>query len=452
MSFGLVDRGPSKFQLRRKQAVEIAPGRGDLTRNSVALNGDWLTTPLDVLLAGGKTVSYANIYATQPRVFAAVQRMLQWSVRVPLKAYRTRDHARLDTGDHPVAEAIVRPWDRAGQAQLLQAMLGPMLIHGNALLTVERAPRSGRLSFEAKDWRRVLPIKGMRYGSISGWEVDRDTADEREVSVDYALHCAWWSPLGPLGVSPLQALGTTINVEDAARRWMVGSMENSGRPPSGIKADKEFLGLAREERQQLLQNLRDDVTRLYTGPENAGRPVVFPPGLSWDPIGHTAVEAELIDQRKINVEEINAVYQIPPPMVAVLDNATYSNIDTQREMIYTESVGPPLVLIETLFNVQVVNALYGDDVYVEFDFGKVLRGDRLKEIQALREAIGTGVLSPNEARGALDLEPSTAQGADDLWMPTNNLSRLLPEGEEPPPPPAPPPAPEQQPAEEPANA
>jgi hypothetical protein len=83
------------------------------------------------------------------------------------------------------------------------------------------------------------------------------------------------------------------------------------------------------------------------------------------------------------------------------------------------------VLIEEAINAQVIRALLREpDLYVEFDFAGVLRGDRLKEVQAIREAIGTGVLTPNEGRRALNYPASTDPLADELFMPANNLQPL----------------------------
>jgi phage portal protein BeeE len=112
-------------------------------------------------------------------------------------------------------------------------------------------------------------------------------------------------------------------------------------------------------------------------------------------------------------------------MMGDLRRATYSNITTLREMSYTDALGPPLVLLEQALNAQVVrHLLRADDLFVEFDFAGVLRGDRLKEVQALREAIGTGLMSVNEGRRVLNYPASDEPDADALWLPTNNLSPL----------------------------
>jgi hypothetical protein len=61
------------------------------------------------------------------------------------------------------------------------------------------------------------------------------------------------------------------------------------------------------------------------------------------------------------------------------------------------------------------------DMYVEFDFAGILRGDRLKEIEALREAIASALLTPNEGRGVLNQPKSDQDGMDDFYLPRNNL-------------------------------
>lgn len=419
--------------------VEVAPGRGDLNRVNVpvldlgGLAGPMLTPQSRTLfLVDGKAVTYSRIFAEQPWIAAAVMRMLTWAVRVPLKVYRrTGDDSRvrLRPEEHPLAAAIEQPWEGGFQAQLIMALLGPLLVHGNSVTEVDEG-RSGKIEFRTLPWDYLTPIQSSR-DTVDGWTVAGDYnfsgngIPSREVSADTAIHAAWWSPLGPLGVSPLRQLGTTIAIEDAAQRWARSIFRNSARPPSAIQASTEFLGLDKDVRDILLEQLREDVTALYAGPDSQGRPALLPPGLEWNPIGHTAVEAELMNQRHVDREEVCAVYQIPPPMLGDLRRATFANITELRQVAYTDGLGPPLVLLEQIVTARILRFLLReDDTYVEFDFSAVLRGDPLKEINALRAAVGMGLMTPNEGRTARNLPRSTEKHADELWMPWNNLQPM----------------------------
>lgn len=401
--------------------VEIAPGRGDLRFTSQPFSGGF--APSSVLVAGGKQVSFAHLFATQPMVGAAVMWLLAESVRVPLKTYRRvgdDSRERLRDGDHPLATAIAEPWERGSAAQLTMALLGSLSVHGNSVMPVEDGA-GGRLRFTASDYRFARPIMPWR-DTISGWDFDVD--DPRIISTagaDKVLHVAWWSPLGPLGVSPLQQLGVTLNIEDAAQRHQKAMLQNAARPPSAITTAKEFLGLTPEERSPLLAQLRGDIEALYAGPDNAGRPALLPPGLEWKPVGHTAVEAQLVEQRVVAREEIGAVYRIMPGCFG-LGLKEGGDLADQRQASYVDGLAPPLIFIEQCINAQIIRSLLREtDVYVEYDFAGILRGDKLKEIQALREEIKTALRTPNEGRALLNLPQSDKPGMDDFYLERNNL-------------------------------
>lgn len=404
--------------------VEIAPGRGDLNRSSSLLGGPEAFSTNELSLIGNKTISYTKLFQTQPWVAAAVMRMLTWSIRVPLKTYRrTGDDSRvrLRPEDHPLPASLAAPWDRGYLGGLIQALLGPILVHGNSLCEIEQGARD-MIEFRPKDWRFVRPVYAWR-DSLGGFNVDVDNpATQRGIGIDSLLHTTWWSPAGIVGTSPLQQLGVTVRIEEAAQRYQQAVFANGARPGSAITASDAFLGLDPAERQQLMAQLRADVTALYTLPENAGKPALLPPGLDWKAFGHSAVEADLINQRQVARDEIIAVYLIPPPFLGVLDKATFSNIEVQREMIYTDCVGPPLVLIEQVMNAQLIrNLLREDDIYVEFDFGAVLRGDRLKEVEAMREMIASALATPNEGRSKFNLPRDSNPMMDRFYLPFNNL-------------------------------
>jgi HK97 family phage portal protein len=416
--------------------TEIAPGRGNLNYTS----GGWGFVPewQTSLAVIGRTVSYAKLYRSQPWVAAAVRTLLELAVRVPLRAYERigdADNERrlLAPKDDPIAAVIAAPWDRGSSVGLTLSQLGPMLVHGNAVTQIIDGA-AGKFRFVPKDWRFAMPIMPWR-DFLAGFRFDTDLTGEfgeQNVPIDQVLHCSWWDPVGPtqqaIAASPLEQLGVTLTIEDAAQRWQRAMFANGGRPPSALIMAPEFLSMKPGERDQAKAQMRADLVNVYGGPENAGKPALLPPGVDWKAVGQTTVEAELVKQRQINREEVAGVYRIPPPMLGIMEKANYSNVESLREMVYPEHLGPKLILIESTINAQVLRDLLGrPEIFVEYDFAAVLRGNLLAHITALRQAIGSGLLTPNEGREDLGKMPSDQDGMDEFYLPMNNLS---PVGEE----------------------
>jgi HK97 family phage portal protein len=400
------------------QPVEVAPGRGDLRRSSVPVTMGGLQREVALI---DRHMSFARLYATQPMLAGPVGWLLRQSTRVPLKTYQrtgTDSRERLQAEDHPVAAAVAKPWERGSRVGLVQSLLGPYLVHGNALAEV-LLDRSGSLTFAPTDWRFANPIMLFR-GSIAGWELDADDpATRRKSPASAVLHVATWSPFGPLGISPLQQLGVTIAIEDAAQRHQRESLRNGVRSSLAVQMSDSFLGLALSERQQLMDSLRADIDEIYAGPDNSGRPLLFPPGLEPKPAGQTAVEAQLIEQRVVTRQEGISVYGLTPGALGIVERG--SELAEQRMQANTDGLAPPLLMIEAALNAQIIQGLLRmDDIYVEFDFAGVLRGDKLKEIEALRQSIGSALMTPNEGRTVLNLPKSDQEGMDSWFAPLNN--------------------------------
>jgi HK97 family phage portal protein len=411
---------------------EVEPGGGSLATSSVPFSVADSFGWYDASFLGGRPVSYAKIFAEQPWVGIAVMRLLTWAIRVPLKVYRRLDEdgdkQRLFPKDHRLAAAFARPWERGSQAELIMSLLGPLCVHGNDLVDINEGAR-GEIRFDPIDWRIVMPIRDVPvdpYSTIQGWRLYKPQGGIETRSAETVMHLRWWGPLGNLGISPLQQLRSTITSETAAVEYGVNSLERAWRPNGVVEISDEALKLDPDQLHALYLRSLKDLRANYSGQRNAGKIPVMPPGLSWtDAKQTTAVEAELIQQRLVNRNEIAAAYMIPPPMIGHLEKSTFNNVTTLREMAYTDALAPPLILIEQMLNAHLVQGLLREeDIFVEFDMGLILRGDRLKEIQALREGVSMGIYSPNEARGALHLPLSDNELADELWLPTNNLEPL----------------------------
>jgi HK97 family phage portal protein len=273
--------------------------------------------------------------------------------------------------------------------------------------------------FRPLDWRTLEP-KEIEPGSgdLDYWKRSQAGKDPEVIDVDDLVHFAWHAPAGVLGVSPLKQLGVSLRIEKAAQAYQEALFRNSARPSGGVTLPESVAG-DREFRKEL----RSDLATLHQGVDNAGRPVILPPGSKWEQFSITAHEAELIEQRKVGREEAAAIYNAPQPLIGILDHATYSNIAELHKILYGPVLGPWIKLGEETFNAQVIAhepAFAGQ--FVEFDLSEELRGDVVKEAAALRMQMQSGILTINEARQIKNLPKIDHPDCDRVMVPTNNMT------------------------------
>lgn len=413
------------FQVPGDEMVTVAGFPTGLARSSVPL----MLYPggAGVAMLGDRTVSYADLYGTQPMIASTVNKIVRQVTRLPLKVYRRTDAGRERVAGGYLFDLLRMPWPRASAKDVKQAMLLGPLVHGNGVLVKRRRPaRTGPVrSLRPVPYPALTPqIIG---GEVEQWENTGQVGDlPRWIDPGDVVHVAFRGLDGPLGVSPLAQLGVTLRIEDAAQRHQQGLLRNGAKPSGVIKQSEQYLQLPGDERQLAQDTLRADVDGLYAGPENSGRPLLLPPGLEWADTQHTAVEAELIQQRELAREEVCAVYDIPPPLVGILEHATLANVEEFNRMLFTAVLSPWLTLVEETIWAQLIAeepTIRGiDQLYVEFDLNDVLRGSLLQRSQALAAQIATGILTIDEAREvenrpAFDLPVTRAP-----LYPSNNLT------------------------------
>jgi HK97 family phage portal protein len=380
----------------------------------------------------GVIASFIGLYDSQPWVAAAVNKINRHVMALPLRLYRevTDDGEFEPVHQHPIMDLILHPWERCGSVQLKQKLSFPTLVHGNAVLgKIRDEPNGPPTQLVPLDWRFLIPWS-LDDGEILFWE---STQPDRAQfwGANEVVHVAFEAGNGDLGVSPLKQLGTTLRIDSNAQTYQASSMEKGVRPSGALMTEQDLTPAQRGE-------LRDEIRTTQAGADPLQSFFLLSGGMKWQPFSHTMVEAQLIEQRKLNREEVAAVYDMPPPLIGILDHATYSNIGEMYDRFYQTTLKPHLTLIADTLTAQLIKpepAWADERLFFEFDLSDVLRADTPEEITALAAGIGAGLYSPNEGRNRLRQRKSTQKGADLLYMPSNNLT---PMGQAPPEPAAPP--------------
>jgi HK97 family phage portal protein len=401
--------------------LKTTGGHNAIARPSVPF-GMWGASSLSLI--DGRAISFTEIFRTQPIVAAAINVFSRQISRLPLKVYsKNSQNERERVTKHPLVDLLGNPAPRCGATQLKQWIAQPILLHGNSTLLASRArPGQPPNRLWPLDWRYMWAHfdKGE---PIRFWQTT-EFGTVKHLDPEDVVHLRWEAPDGPIGISPLEQLGVTVRIERSAQEYQESYLRQGARPPSAITmpaVDGKAPGVILDK--DLRKEMREDLEAAYAGSQNAGRPALLPGGFDWKTIAHTAHEAELIEQRKLSREEVASVYEVPQPLVGILDHATYSNVAELHRMLYTTVLGPWLTLIEESIKAQIIDtepAFQG--LFVEFDLAEVLKGDKVKEINALKIAVMSGLMTINEARAVLNLPAFPHQWCNEPLIPANNLA------------------------------
>lgn len=370
--------------------------------------------------AEARLISYADVYNTQPVVAAAVNKLTRQGATLPLKVYVRKDNGERDrVVGHPLEKLLRQPLSRRGPVHWKQWVLMPLLVHGNAVLAKYRAdPNGPPTALIPVSWPFIEAYSPQ--GAPVEWWATLQTGERRWLKVEDSIHFAWQSPDNEIGTSPLRQLGVTIQIEDAAQRYAKGILKNAARPsgaiqmPDGVVLDADIR-----------KEMRADLERLYSGVDNAGRPVLLPGGAKWEAMSHSAHEAELINQRKLDREEIAMVYDLPGPLIGDLEHGTYSNVTELNKQLYKSVLRPWLTLVEETIQAHLIDPEPDwAGLFVEFELGEVLKGDPKDLAEALKIQVEAGLITRNEARKFLNMPRDLSPEADQLTMNANNQAPI----------------------------
>ena len=209
------------------------------------------------------------------------------------------------------------------------------------------------------------------------------------------------------GLSRMESLKSTIFAEDASRNATAAMWGNSGRPNIVLTSEKA-LGQAGRER------LSGAFRQAHAGSSNAGKALVLEDGVTAASFQLTAVEMQFIESRHLNREEVCGVYDTAPPIVHILDKATYSNISAQMRAFYRDTMAPPLEFIQAVMDKH-VGSYWSRKNAMKFAVDDVIRGDWETRSQAGQAAVNSGGMTPNEYRDLMGLNRSDDPKADKLY-------------------------------------
>lgn len=374
----------------------------------------------------GRVATYLQIYRMNPWVYSAANYIARGIGRLPLHTYQLDAKANKERIRSDLPATPGRPSAGVQLDRILSHPLGPSraavfgttmrerLIFGKSLWEILN---DGGLPYGLQriPWKNVEHVEydgegGVKYYDVRGDSTFLAAGRRRIIRGENTIHFGLGSDLDdPCGVSILESCHHTLALHEAIMRHLFSYTENSLRPSGMFKA--ESAKAAREARQL--------ITELYTSPENAGMALVT--NAEWVSMSDSPDHAHLVELVKESRIEIAAAFQVPPPILGLLENAIRANVKELREQFGRDTVGPWATEIEDEIEGQLLIPIPAwNSLFVEFQLAEALRPDL--EARALVYHRLMWIMSIDEIRGMENLPPLAIEGVTDVpWVQSGSL-------------------------------
>ena len=233
------------------------------------------------------------------------------------------------------------------------------------------------------------------------------------------LHIRGLSSNGLTGLSPIKMAKESMGLGLAAEEYGARFFANDASPKGLLEHPSRLTPDVRK-------NIRASWNDFHGGLKGSHRIAVLEEGMKYTQIGIPPEDAQFLETRKFQVNEIARIYRIPPHMIGDLEKATFSNIEHQSIEFVVHTIRPWLVRIEQAFNVTLFNVLE-KDVYSEFLVDGLLRGDTKSRYEAYAIGRNNGWLNADEIREMENLNPIPNNKGQIYLIPMN----MWPVGSEP---------------------
>ena len=359
-------------------------------------------------------------YRQNAIVYRCVNEIANGAACIPFKAYQ----GDIELDQHPILSLLQRPNPMQAGVEYFQAVYSYLLLSGNNYsIRSDVAGEVRELYLLRPDRVRVKPSKtttpeGYEYvinGKVVKTYDSNPLTGEAEVK-----HMKLYNPLDDFyGLSPLMAAAVDIDNHNAINKHNISLLNNGARPSGAIvfkpTSDRGMpIQLSDGQRQQL----QDDLDVKFKGPANAGRPLLLEGDFDWREMGLSPKDMDFLQQRNMAAKDIALCFGVPSQLIGIPDSQTYANVQEARLALYEETIIPLAKRIQSDLN-EWLSPMYGDDIYIEYDFEAVpaMVERRRRIYENVTQAVREGIISRNEARERLGLEPIT--GGDDVYIAAN---------------------------------
>ena len=363
----------------------------------------------------GKPVNERTAMQTTA-VYACVRILAEAVASLPLHVYEYQDDGgKKLVHDHPLYYLLHdEPNPEMTSFVFRETLMSHLLIWGNAYAQIIR-DGAGRVLGLYPLLPDKMEVQRDDKGNI--YYVYSRNSDENPTFKEYGniklkaedvLHIPGLGFDGLIGYSPIAMAKNAVGMTLACEEYGASFFAN-GANPGGVL---EHPGVLKDP-----SKVRESWNSVYRGVSNAHKIAVLEEGMKYQQIGIPPEEAQFLETRKFQINEIARLYRIPPHMVGDLDKSSFSNIEQQSLEFVKYTLDPWVIRWEQSLQRSLLLPGEKGKYFIKLNVDGLLRGDYQSRMNGYATGISNGFLSPNDVHRLenMDLIPAE-EGGDDYYL------------------------------------
>ncbi|MCD8022940.1 MAG: phage portal protein [Lachnospiraceae bacterium] len=357
-------------------------------------------------------------------VYACVRVLAEAVAQLPLHLYRyTGEGSKEKAADHPLYFLLHdEPNPEMSSFVFRETLMTHILLWGNAYAQIIRNGKGEVVALYPLMPNRMRVDRdehGRLYYEYTLSDDDAPQIKKTILKPSEVLHIPGLGYDGLVGYSPIavakNAVGLTIATEEYGAKFFA-----NGATPGGIL---EYPGTVKDP-----DKVREAWNKGFGGSGNSNKVAVLEEGMKYTPISINPDEAQFLDTRKFQIDEIARIFRVPPHLIGDLEHSTFSNIEQQSLEFVTYSLQPWLVRWEQGIHRVLLNENERRDYFVKFNVDGLLRGDYQSRMNGYATARQNGWMSANDIRELENLDRIPEKDGGDLYLINGNMTKLADAG------------------------
>ena len=355
-------------------------------------------------------------------VYSCVRILSEALASLPIHLYKYNDSGGKEKAlDHPLYFLLHdEPNPEMTSFAFRETLMTHLLLWGNAYAQIIRNGRGEVVGLYPLMPDRMTVDRDDKGRLYYEYQVSNDDANTLKGSTVQlqprdVLHIPGLGFDGLVGYSPIAMAKNAIGLAIAAEEYGSKFYAN-GAAPSGVL---EHPGTLKDP-----SRVRESWQATFGGSSNANKVAVLEEGMKYTPISISPNEAQFLETRKFQINEIARIFRVPPHMVGDLEKSSFSNIEQQSLEFVKYTLDPWVSRWEQNMARALLTPEEKTTYFIKFNVDGLLRGDYQSRMNGYAIGRQNGWMSANDIRELENLDRIPPELGGDLYLINGNMTKL----------------------------